>query len=60
MEKGERYLICSDGLSGFVPDQEIQSILKTCALQDVPKECIKRALDAGGEDNISVIAIEVQ
>jgi protein phosphatase len=60
VETGEKYLICSDGLSGFVPDQEIQGILKTCALQDVPKECMKKALDAGGEDNISVIAIEVQ
>ena len=60
VEKGEKYLICSDGLSGFVPDQEIHNILKTCALQDIPKECIKRALDKGGEDNISVIVIEVQ
>lgn len=60
VEKGEKYLICSDGLSGFVPEQEIHSILKTCALQDIPKECIKKALDKGGDDNISVIAIEVQ
>ena len=60
VEKGDKYLICSDGLSGFIPDKEIHAILKTCALQDVPGACIKKALNVGGEDNISVIVIEVQ
>ena len=60
IEKGEKYIICSDGLSGFVPYEEIHDILKTYTLQDVPRECIKKALEAGGGDNISVIAIEVQ
>lgn len=60
VEPKEKYLICSDGLSGFVSNQEIQTILKTYPLQDIPGECIKRALDAGGEDNVSVIAIGIQ
>jgi len=60
VEKGERYLICSDGLSGLVPEPEIHEILKTPDLKSVPKKCIKRALDSGGNDNISVIVIEVQ
>lgn len=60
LEQGEKYIICSDGLSGFVPHEEIHDILKTYTLQDVPGECIKKALEAGGGDNISVIAIEVQ
>ncbi len=60
VEKGEKYLICSDGLSSFVPDTEINAILQNHSLQNVPKECIKRALDAGGDDNVSVIVIEVQ
>ena len=60
VEKGEQYLICSDGLSGFVSDSEIHDVLKNTAGQDVPKECIKRALTAGGGDNVSVILIEIQ
>ena len=60
VEKGEKYLICSDGLSGFISNNDIHTILKTCALQDIPKECINKALEAGGDDNISVIAIEIQ
>lgn len=60
VEKGEKYLICSDGLSSFVPNKEINAILQNYPLQNVPKECIKRALDAGGDDNVSVIVVEVQ
>ena len=60
VEKGEKYLICSDGFSGFVPDKEICAILKTCALQDIPDKCIKTAVECGSDDNISVIVIEVQ
>ena len=60
VEKGEKYLMCSDGLSGFIPHEEIHEVLKTYPLQDIPGECVKRALDVGGDDNISVIVIEVQ
>ena len=60
VEKGEKYLICSDGLSGFVPYEEIQAILQTYPLEQVPKVCVKKALEAGGGDNVSVIAIEIQ
>ena len=59
VEKGEQYLICSDGLSGLVPDSEIHEILKNFSGQDVPKECIKKALTAGGTDNVSVIFVEI-
>lgn len=60
VEKGEKYLICSDGLSGFVPYEEIQAILQTYPLEQVPEVCVKKALEAGGGDNVSVIAIEIQ
>ena len=60
VEKKEKYLICSDGLSGFVPDQKIRDILTKCDLQDIPEQCIKTALEHGSEDNISVIVIEIQ
>ena len=57
VEKDEQYLICSDGLSGFVPDSEIHAILKNFSGQDVPKQCINKALSAGGGDNVSVIFV---
>ena len=60
LEQGEKYLICSDGLSGYIPHKEIHDILKTYPLQNIPGECIKKALEVGGGDNISVIIIEVE
>ena len=60
VEKGDKYLICSDGLSGFVPQKDLQHILQTVPLKDIPQECIKKALVLGSDDNISVIVIEVQ
>ena len=56
---GDKVLLCSDGLCGFVADTEISRIFKTTKSQDVPKECIKAAHKTGGADNISAIVLEV-
>lgn len=60
LQKGEIYLLCSDGLCGFVANEVIKDILFNCPVETVADECVKKALEAGGEDNISVIAIEIQ
>ena len=60
LEKGEIYLLCSDGLCGFVANEVIKDILFNCPVEQIPEECVKKALQAGGEDNVSVIAIEIQ
>lgn len=54
--KGDRYLICSDGLSGVVSGETIGQTMRE--LTD-PKACVERlvqlALRGGGPDNITVI-----
>ena len=60
LQKGEIYLLCSDGLCGFVTNEVIKDILLNCPIETVADECVKKALEAGGEDNVSVIAIEIQ
>ena len=60
VEKGEKYLICSDGLSGFVPYEDIHAIVKNTPLKDIPAECVEKAKKSGSDDNISVIVIEIQ
>lgn len=56
---GDRYLICSDGLSGVVSEETIAESLRTLA---DPQECVERlvslALRGGGPDNISVIVAD--
>ncbi len=56
----DRYLICSDGLSGMVSDD---LILKTAleAGEDLDKcvhELINRANENGGADNVSVVVVQ--
>ena len=60
LTKGDRLLLCSDGLWDMVQDQEIEAILKGTATAE--KSCaklIKAALSAGGEDNVTVVVIDV-
>jgi serine/threonine protein phosphatase PrpC len=59
LEVGDRMLLCSDGLTGMLPDQEIQKILQTEA--DPAQACwqlVACANEAGGKDNISVIVAD--
>lgn len=52
----DRYLICSDGITDMIPDEEIGSILMTGVAADACVEhLIHTALEAGGRDNITAI-----
>ena len=57
-KQGDRYLLCSDGLSNLVDNEEIREQL---ARHDLPEEACKALIqlanDRGGEDNITVIVI---
>ena len=56
---GDRYVICSDGLSGEVDDQEItQVLIETVSPQAAADELVARALTNGGRDNVTVIVLE--
>jgi PPM family protein phosphatase len=58
---GDRFLLCSDGLTGFVEDVEIEAII---AAGDDPEACCRKLVDAanqgGGADNITVIMIDFE
>jgi len=56
---GDRFLLCSDGLSNFIEDKEMGEILATRELQDAAQDLVDLAIDRGGDDNITLIAIEI-
>jgi serine/threonine protein phosphatase PrpC len=57
---GDRLLFCSDGLTSMLDDQKIQNIvLESGSPQAACDHLIDEANSAGGEDNISVILVEV-
>lgn len=55
--KGDIILMCSDGLTNMIPENEIFQILKE-NLVDPAKELVKRANELGGLDNITAIIIK--
>ena len=54
LEKGDRILLCSDGLYDEISDGDIGDILSGKDTKKVIKTLIKAANEAGGSDNISV------
>lgn len=58
---GDRILLCSDGLYSMVPDESIASILASVEDTDAAaKQLVKAANSAGGEDNTTVVVIDVE
>ncbi len=59
LKKGENLLLCSDGLSNMLTDEEILSIFidQKNHLPSIPQYLIEKANQSGGEDNISAIVI---
>lgn len=56
----DRYLICSDGLSGVVSHQTMEDTLASYqGPQETVQELIQLALRGGGPDNITVIVADV-
>jgi protein phosphatase len=59
MRSEDCYLLCSDGLSDRLCDQEIAILLAGEGLPEVARSLVDAANEQGGEDNISVIVIRV-
>ncbi len=60
VETGDRLLICSDGLSGMVRDEDIESTLvRMTDPQRCASQLVNEAIAAGGHDNITVIVSDV-
>ncbi|MEP6972749.1 MAG: Stp1/IreP family PP2C-type Ser/Thr phosphatase [Actinomycetota bacterium] len=57
---GDRFLLCSDGLTGMVTEPQIQAILEaTPNPQEAADRLIKAANRAGGIDNITVVILDI-
>jgi serine/threonine protein phosphatase PrpC len=60
LQAGDRFVLCTDGLTGPVPDQQLLEFVQQ---NTDPQQCaeglVKLALDQGSRDNVSCIVIEV-
>lgn len=58
---GDRYLLCSDGVTDMLRDEEIADILKkTKNVAESAEELKERVLDAGARDNLTLIVLELE
>ncbi len=58
VEPGDRFLLCSDGLTKYATFQMLEDILRANPIETVSDKLLKLALDGGGQDNISVIVVD--
>lgn len=58
---GDRLLLCSDGLSTMLEDDEIQTIMRhTPSPQQCASDLVDVALQAGGYDNVTVVVVDIE
>jgi serine/threonine protein phosphatase PrpC len=61
LRRGDRILLCSDGLTGKVKDDEIRDVIASGATLDAAcKQLVELANRRGGEDNITIILAEMR
>ena len=56
---GDRVLMCSDGLSNLVDDEEILKALEDHDLKEACEQLVNKANTRGGDDNITVVILQV-
>jgi len=54
---GDKLLLCSDGLTRQVSNDKIKAVLENDNARTVSEQLVKKALEAGGSDNITVVVL---
>ncbi|MEZ4469490.1 MAG: PP2C family serine/threonine-protein phosphatase [bacterium] len=57
---GDRFMLCSDGLTGHVEDATIRQVMRSDATRVAPQTLVDLANAGGGEDNSTVVVVEVK
>src|SRR5438128_7465726 len=60
LKEGDSLVLCSDGLSGLISDEELHRIVDQFVPQESVYHLVERANENGGPDNITAIVVRVQ
>lgn len=61
IEEGDRVLVCSDGLTDEVSDEQIsRALLSASSPQEAVDSLIQSALRSGGRDNVTVVVVQAE
>ncbi|CAN5453366.1 protein phosphatase 2C domain-containing protein [soil metagenome] len=59
-QPGDRWMLCSDGLSSYVSDEKMQTILATIpSAKDAADRLVKESLDQGAPDNVTIVLVDI-
>lgn len=57
---GDRWLLCSDGLSSYVSEDKISAILESVpSAKETADRLVRESLDQGAPDNVTVVVVDV-
>lgn len=57
---GDRWLLCSDGLSSYVSDEKMHQVLLTVDdIDEAAERLVKESLDQGAPDNVTVVLVDI-
>ncbi|HEV2708538.1 MAG TPA: PP2C family serine/threonine-protein phosphatase [Pyrinomonadaceae bacterium] len=60
VERGTTFLLCSDGITRHIPDEELNTILNSSAtLEAACEEMKRRCFERGAEDNLTAVVVRV-
>ena len=61
VQAGDRWMLCSDGLSSYVSDDKIQQALNGIAdVTAASERLVKDSLDQGAPDNVTVVIVDIE
>ena len=56
---GDVYILCSDGLHGYLADDEVAPLAAAVSAKELPDRMVQLANERGGKDNITVVVLAV-
>lgn len=56
---GDTFLLCSDGLHGYLSDEEVAPMVAAVPAKELPKRFVALANERGGKDNITAVVVSV-
>ena len=59
VQVGDHFLLCSDGLSNLIEEHELAEAMSEQQDQDLVGALVQQALERGGDDNVTIVAVRV-
>jgi protein phosphatase len=56
---GDVFVLCSDGLTDPLDDDQLERIIAATPLDDLAEVLVQKALEHGTEDNVTVVVVGV-